>query len=74
MNSYENVFELTDITSSEDEEDFLERASTSLSRKYIPNYRIVLEIFHIRATLSSRGDSRRRRMLRHFDGLPRVEL
>ena len=43
MNSYKNVFELIDISSSEDEEGSLERASTPLPRMVIPNYRIVLE-------------------------------
>ena len=33
-----------DITSSEDEEGILERASTPLPREPIPNYRVVLEI------------------------------
>ena len=46
MNSYKNVFELIDISSSQDEEEFLERSSTPLSRKYIPSYMIVLEMSH----------------------------
>ena len=46
MNSYKNVYELIEISSSEDEEEFLERASTPLSRKYVSNYRIVLEMSH----------------------------
>ena len=43
MNNYKNVFELIDISSSEDEEGLLERASTPLQRESIPNYRVVLE-------------------------------
>ena len=43
MNNYKNVFELIDISSSEDEEGLLERASTPLPRMTIPNYRVMLE-------------------------------
>ena len=43
MNSYKNLFELIDISSSEDEEGTLERASTPLPRMVIPNYRIIPE-------------------------------
>ena len=43
MNSLKNVYELIDISSSEDERDFVERSSTPLPREAIPNYRVVLE-------------------------------
>ena len=46
MNNYENVFELIDISSTEDEEEILERTFTPLPRKYIPNYMIVLYMSH----------------------------
>ena len=41
MYNYKNVFELIDISSKEDEEGLLERASTPLHRESIPNYRVV---------------------------------
>ena len=43
MNSVKNVFELIDISSSEDEREFVERSSTPLPREAIPNYRVILE-------------------------------
>ena len=43
MNSLKNVFELIDISSSEDESNFGERSSTPLSREAMPNYRVILE-------------------------------
>ena len=43
MNSLKNVYELIDISSSEDESDFVERSSTPLLREAIPNYRVILE-------------------------------
>ena len=43
MNSLKNVYELIDISSSEDERGFVERSSTPLSREAIPNYRVILE-------------------------------
>ena len=43
MNSLKNVFVLIDISSSEDESDFAERASTPLPREAIPNYRVILK-------------------------------
>ena len=46
MNIYKNVLELIVISSNEDQEGILERASTSLAREQIPNYRVILEIFH----------------------------
>ena len=46
MNNYKKIFELIDISSSEDEGELLERASTALSRSYAPNYRIVLNMSH----------------------------
>ena len=46
MNSLKNLYELIDISPSEDEEGLLERAATPLTRKLIPNFRVVLEISH----------------------------
>ena len=43
MNSLKNVYELIDISSSEDERDFEERSSTLLPRRAIPNYSVILE-------------------------------
>ena len=43
MNSLKNVYELIDISSSEDESDFGERSSTPLPREAIPKYRVILE-------------------------------
>ena len=43
MNSLKNVYELFDISSSEDESDFVERSSTPLPREAIPNYRVILK-------------------------------
>ena len=43
MNSLKNVFELIDISSSEDESEFVERSSTPLPRETIPNYRVILK-------------------------------
>ena len=44
MNFFKNVYELIDISSSEDERDFGERSSTPLPREAIPNYRVILEM------------------------------
>ena len=47
MNSFKNVFELIDISSSEEEEgEISERSSTPLLKKPASNYRIVLELSH----------------------------
>ena len=43
MNSLKNVYELIDISSSEDERDFVEISSTPLPREAILNYRVILE-------------------------------
>ena len=43
MNFLKNVYELIVISSSEDESDFVERASTPLPREAIPNYRVILK-------------------------------
>ena len=43
MNYLKNVYELVDISSSEDESDFVERSSTPLPREALPNYRVILE-------------------------------
>ena len=43
MNSLKNVYELIDISSSEDESDFVERSSTPLPREAILNYRVILK-------------------------------
>ena len=43
MNSLKNVYELIDISSSEDERDFVERSSTPHPREAIPNYMVILE-------------------------------
>ena len=43
MNSLKNVYELIDISSSDDESDFVERSSTPLPREAIPNYRVILK-------------------------------
>ena len=43
MNSLKNVYELIDISSSEDESEFVERSSTPLPRETIPNYRVKLK-------------------------------
>ena len=49
MNSYKSVFQLIVISSSEDEEKILERASMPLPREQIPHYRVILEISHFLA-------------------------
>ena len=46
MNSLKNVYELIDISSGEDEEGTLERASTPLPREIIPCYRVILQVSH----------------------------
>ena len=46
MNGLKNVYELIDISSSEDEEEILKRASTPIPRKSVPNYRIILQMSH----------------------------
>ena len=46
MNSLKNVYELQDISSSEDEEGTLERPSTPLPREIIPSYRVILQVSH----------------------------
>ena len=46
MDYYKNVFELIDISSSEDDEGLSTRASTPLPTVTIPNYRVVLETSH----------------------------
>ena len=56
MNNYKNVFELIDISSSEDEEELLERASTRLPREFIPNYRVVLEVSRSSAEAVADGE------------------
>ena len=43
MNSLKNVYELFDISSSEDESESVERSSTPLPREAIPNYRVILK-------------------------------
>ena len=43
MNYLKNVYELVDISSSEDESDFVERSSTPLPREALPTYRVILE-------------------------------
>ena len=43
MNSLKNVYELIDISSSEDERESVERSSTTLPREAIPNYRVILK-------------------------------
>ena len=49
MNSYKCVFELIDISSSDDEEGILQKASTPLPREQTPNYRVILENSHFSA-------------------------
>ena len=56
MNNYKNVFELVDISSSEDEEGLLERASTPLHRESIPNYRVVLETSYSSVEATADGE------------------
>ena len=56
MNSYKNVLELIVTSSNEDQEGILERASTSLPREQIPNYRVILEIFHSSAETVAEED------------------
>ena len=46
MNCFKNVYALFDISSSEDEDGTLERASTPFPLDRTPNYRVVLEISH----------------------------
>ena len=43
MNSLKNVYELIDISSSEDESQLVERSSTPLPRETMPNYRVILK-------------------------------
>ena len=43
MNSLKNVYELIDISSSEDESELVERSSTPLPRETLPNYRVILK-------------------------------
>ena len=56
MNNYKNVFELVDISSSEDEERLLERASTPLHRESIPNYRVVPETSYSSVEATADGE------------------
>ena len=43
MNFLKNVYELIDISSSEDESELVERSSTPLTRETLPNYRVILK-------------------------------
>ena len=45
MNSLKSVYELIDISSSEDEEGLLERGSKPLPREPVLNYRVVIKTF-----------------------------